>query len=519
MLDSFTLDVVGIGALNIDYTVHASAVTVGEGHRSLPLGDSIVVPGSPSPFEWGTESVVDEKTIDAALEDVSTASLDATLGGSAFNAIFALARMKLGARLGYVGVAGRVPIPGLSSLQQLDLLQIDRRFVRSDNSRPCGICFSFIKDGERTLLTHPGANVEMAGMIEAEFNNLVAYLSTSRVLHITSFLDEETPRRLLELLQAVKAANPRTLISFDPGHPWASAPTEAVEGLLHLSDYILINYREFRLLGGYESGDQDDIVAERIFDRVDSGDAALIVKRNDGILSFRSVAGSIVAEHFAHIPLPESDIRDATGAGDVFAAGLLAVITGAWLQVELGSFLGMALAKHKLSFAGVQGHAQFPEITRGFIRSRDAERRQISLPRGVFISHGRDSQWRSVKAFIEEECGLPVYAFESDAWESRQVTDALSRYMDKCSFAVCVLSGEDLTQDGRKRARQNVLHEAGLFQGRYGFDRVMLFVEEGCEVELDAIGLSTITFRKDAIDSTFWRLQKMIRTQGFVRSL
>jgi len=70
-----------------------------------------------------------------------------------------------------------------------------------------------------------------------------------------------------------------------------------------------------------------------------------------------------------------------------------------------------------------------------------------------------------------EYFGLPVFAFESDSWAGLQVTEALSEYLERCSFAICVLTAEDQGYDGDRHARQNVIHEVGLFQGRYGFDR------------------------------------------------
>jgi predicted nucleotide-binding protein len=100
-------------------------------------------------------------------------------------------------------------------------------------------------------------------------------------------------------------------------------------------------------------------------------------------------------------------------------------------------------------------------------------------------------------------------------WGSTQVTEALNEYLDKCSFAVCVLTAEDLSADGRRWARQNVVHEVGLFQGRYGFDRVMLLAEEGCDFVPDTAEPFTVTFPRNGIESTFWRLNKMIKNQGF----
>jgi sugar/nucleoside kinase (ribokinase family) len=285
---------------------------------------------------------VDERTVYAALKEVSAPSLDVTLGGSAWNAIFALSKMQLGLRLGYVGVAGRVRVPGISSLQQLEILGIDHTFVRRSDRHDCGICLSYVDGGERTLLTAPGANVELAELLEERFEDLGHYLARTKVVHVTSLLDPESPGRLLTLLRRVKQINPSTALTFDPGHSWASSPTPEVEGVLSLSDYLLVNTAEFAAL--------------------------------------HQANGAIERRHFAHAPPPDDGIQDATGAGDVFAAGLLAVIAGSRLQLELGASLGMRLARHKLRYVGAQGHAEFPAIAQSFIGTRAAKRYHRDMP-------------------------------------------------------------------------------------------------------------------------------------------
>ncbi|WP_242644956.1 PfkB family carbohydrate kinase [Streptomyces laculatispora] len=520
----FALDVVGIGALNLDYITHSERDRGSERgkdtERPTPLVERIaglLDTGRPAP-EWGTESAVDEATVYAALEAVNAASLQTSLGGSAYNAVHTLAQLQLDLRLGYVGVAGRVPGPGLSAVQQMEALGVDHSFVFRDDEHLCGVCFSFTEDGERTLLTHAGANAAMADHLERSFDELVAYLSDARVIHVTSFLDDRTPAQLLALLTAVKRASPHTLISVDPGHVWSAQPTPETEAIVALADYLLLNHREFHELGRRTDQDTDADVAARLLDRVTGDRGVIVVKRRAGIQSWRRERGKALDDFYSQAVLPDDQVEDATGAGDVFAAGLLAVITGDRLQVELGSLLGMALARHKLRYVGSHGHGQFAEVTRDFIRSLDAARRTAGRPVGVFVAHGRNPEWLAVKAFVERRFGLPVYSFESDAWGSRQVTEALADYMQRCSFAICVLTAEDTTGDGHLVARQNVIHEIGLFQGHCGFDRVLVLAEEGCESVPAVAAPYTITFPRNAIDKTFWHLDRALRTHGFERT-
>jgi sugar/nucleoside kinase (ribokinase family) len=510
----YRLDVVGIGALNLDYIANTSAISGQAGSRTLTARLSRLVEETGPPLEWGTERMVDDRTIHAAIQAVSPARPDAQLGGSAFNAIYTIARTRVGLRLGYVGVAGRVPVIGVSAIQQFESLGIDHRRVLRDDDRLCGICFSFLEDGDRTLLTHAGANEYMGEYLELEFDNIVSYLSHARVIHVTSFLDNRTAGRLLTVLQAVKKMSTSTLICFDPGHMWSTNPTSEIEGILQISDYLLVNYREFRELGGRHGNDTDSDVAQRLLDRFRGDHSVVVLKHAAGVWCYRREDRKLVADFYPQAPLPVEEVEDATGAGDVFAAGLLIALTYDKLHVELGSLLGMRLARHKLRYVGTAGHAQFAEVTREFIGSLDRERRAGGQPRGVFIAHGGNPEWLAVQRFIEERFGLPVYSFESSSWSGRQITEALGDFLDRCNFAVCVLTAEDFTGDGKRLARENVVHEIGLFQGRHGFDRVVVLAEDGCDFVPHTARPYTIEFPHNGINRTFYGVDAMIRSHG-----
>jgi hypothetical protein len=157
---------------------------------------------------------VDEVTISKAVERLGTASLDASLGGSAWITIFALAQMRVNVRLGYVGVVGRIETPGLSFVRQMDLLGIDRRWVARRPDLLCGTCLSYLEEAERVMLTHPGANFAMADHLRRHGDRIAGYLARARIVHVTSFLDEVTPPLMLEVLTEARRRNPALRISF-----------------------------------------------------------------------------------------------------------------------------------------------------------------------------------------------------------------------------------------------------------------------------------------------------------------
>lgn len=238
-------EIVGFGALNVDLIASASRL-------SQKMAEQISE--STARFEWNIEGPVDEAVITKAIQRLGASSLDASLGGSAWITIFALAQMRVDIRLGYVGVAGRIETPGLSFIRQMDLLGIDRRWVARRSDRLSGMCLSFLDDVERVMLTHPGANFAMAEHLRDNGEAIAAYLARAQVVHVTSFLDKVTPPLMLEVLTAARRLNPLLRISFDPGYDWAEHRTDSIDGILALSDLLFVNHRELKALGDYEPG-------------------------------------------------------------------------------------------------------------------------------------------------------------------------------------------------------------------------------------------------------------------------
>lgn len=75
--------------------------------------------------------------------------------------------------------------------------------------------------------------------------------------------------------------------------------------------------------------------------------------------------------------------------------------------------------------------------------------------------------------------------------------------------AVIVMTADDRTKEGFGRARQNVIHEVGLFQGRYGFNRVILLQQVGTEDFSNIAGLQTIRFGQ-RIEEGFYGLGRAV---------
>ncbi|HZG53617.1 MAG TPA: TIR domain-containing protein, partial [Pyrinomonadaceae bacterium] len=83
----------------------------------------------------------------------------------------------------------------------------------------------------------------------------------------------------------------------------------------------------------------------------------------------------------------------------------------------------------------------------------------------VFIGHGGSPLWARLQLYLQNELGLATVNYESESRVGESIIPVLEKMLDQATFAVLILTAEDETASGAKRARQNVIHEAGLFQG------------------------------------------------------
>ena len=92
----------------------------------------------------------------------------------------------------------------------------------------------------------------------------------------------------------------------------------------------------------------------------------------------------------------------------------------------------------------------------------------------------------------------------------------LSEMLDAAGIAFLIMTAEDEQMDGKVHARMNVVHEAGLFQGRLGFTRAIVLLEDGCEEFSNIHGLGQIRFPKGNIRAAFEEVRQVLEREGLV---
>ncbi len=139
------------------------------------------------------------------------------------------------------------------------------------------------------------------------------------------------------------------------------------------------------------------------------------------------------------------------------------------------------------------------------------ESKEIKRPNRIFISHGSSKDWMQIQNYIEKDLKIDTLELAQEPNKGRTVLQKLNEESDKCSYCVVVMTGDDLISEGEVRARENVMHEIGFFQGKYGLDKVCLLYEEGTNIPSNIHGLVYIPFPKNIIDAVFGSLSRELK--------
>ena len=152
-------------------------------------------------------------------------------------------------------------------------------------------------------------------------------------------------------------------------------------------------------------------------------------------------------------------------------------------------------------------HADITDVLEVFSNAEDSSKelfpeRKQSKPR-VFIGHGQSPIWRDLKDHISDQHHYEVVAYESGARAGHTIRDIVEDIANETDIAFLIHTAEDKSEDGSVRSRSNVIHETGLFQGKLGFSRAIVILEEGCEEFSNIAGIQQIRFSKGNIREVF----------------
>ena len=135
----------------------------------------------------------------------------------------------------------------------------------------------------------------------------------------------------------------------------------------------------------------------------------------------------------------------------------------------------------------------------------------------VFIGHGRSPLWRELKDFLFERLGLAWDEFNREAVAGFTTFERISQMLSEAEFAFLILTAEDTHLDKSLHAREDVVHEVGLFQGSLGPKKAIILLEDDCEEFSNIVGLCQIRFPRGHISATFEEIRRVLEREGVLQ--
>ncbi|HET6326995.1 MAG TPA: nucleotide-binding protein [Planctomycetaceae bacterium] len=258
-----------------------------------------------------------------------------------------------------------------------------------------------------------------------------------------------------------------------------------------------------------EAGDVVD-AAEPLREELASILSALIEETDDVYL--KNLLEKVVAKRAFSV---RDFIKTLQPSGKFFSHDIVAIGNG--IQTPPHIFLYAQICSVRSSIDTIKAFAQFTRQASLHLEHKEmAKRAKLRKGSKIFIGHGRSSAWRELKDFLHETLKLDYEEFNRGSAAGKTNAGRLGEMLDAVSFAFIVMTAEDETKDGTKQARLNVVHEAGLFQGRLGFERAIVLLEEDCADFSNIHGLVHIPFPPGRIKAAFEEIRQVLQREEII---
>ncbi len=238
-------------------------------------------------------------------QDALASSIELHRGGSAANTAVVLAQ--IGVEVSLIARIGSDPI-GIKALHALWEAGVILTSLQRDLETMTGLMVAIVTpDGERTILGYRGANVwtDPDRIREEEFRQ-------ARLFHLSGYALLTDPQRTAALRALEMARRYGLTVTLDAGMVLPEGARNEAKEILPAIDILLLNLAEAHQWTGTE--DPEDCISRLLAIGVR---AAALKLGKEGCLIGHSAG-------LTRVPAFAIEVRDSTGAGDSFAAGILA---------------------------------------------------------------------------------------------------------------------------------------------------------------------------------------------------
>jgi predicted nucleotide-binding protein len=181
------------------------------------------------------------------------------------------------------------------------------------------------------------------------------------------------------------------------------------------------------------------------------------------------------------------------------------------VQVQARIVAALQPAAHCRELAG-----HLEKLAAHLSRVQRTETRGSRVGTNVFIGHGRSPVWRDLNDFVRDRLKLPHDEFNRVPVAGITNIARLSEMLEAAACAFVIMTAEDEQADGKVQARMNVIHEVGLFQGRLGFTKAIVLLEDGCEEFSNIQGLGQIRFPKGNLSAKFEEIRQVLEREDLL---
>lgn len=146
--------------------------------------------------------------------------------------------------------------------------------------------------------------------------------------------------------------------------------------------------------------------------------------------------------------------------------------------------------------------------------NENIELKTVNSHTKVFVVHGHNGEMKEAVARLIEKQGIQAIILHEQANQGATIIEKFERNSD-VGGAICLFTADDLGRakadaEDKKRARQNVVFEAGYFIGKLGRKNVILIADKGVEIPSDLQGVVYT-------ESTNWQFSvlKELKAMGY----
>ncbi len=346
------IDIIGIGAINFDYIFFCKKLEYK--NRKFP--------------EFGQEYLNISR--DSIYEDIEklmyTTEHTCQICGSAFFALKTAHTIAPELKLAYVGVCGRpskkeLDIGFKANVQEEFSFFCNQDWLFFDQGNP-GLSLVRLEKGTRSWIDiDPGVNSKLKEYIlkkerQEGKNSFVDFLSKSKWIHISSLSEFEQFQFIVQKIKEAKKINPCLKLSVDPGYEYTKKYKLELRDVFSIADYVFLNNNELEnLIGDTSLSEKNKYkTLSSIFNNYCLSNSQVIIIKSQSkhtLASFQK--GKLIVSNFWHRKRSKQNIRNDTGAGDVFAGGFISSMLSTRLllhqptPIRVGAIAALARMKSR----------------------------------------------------------------------------------------------------------------------------------------------------------------------------